>query len=91
MAGLAARAPIVQAAIGTMLSGPGLPYLPAENESNTMIHLVGESGSGKTTIVRAGASVHGKGSQTTDPESYLEVVQKHGQRHRKTSLWPIII
>ena len=59
-------------AIGTMLSGPALPYLPEESESNTMLHYVGESGSGKTTIVRVGASVHGKGSQTTDPDSFLE-------------------
>jgi hypothetical protein len=60
------------AAIGAMLSGLALPYLPEEFEANTMLHVVGESGSGKTTIVRVGASVHGKGSQTTDPDSYLE-------------------
>ena len=68
----AAKVPLAMAAIGTMLSGPALPYLPEESESNTMEHLVGESGGGKTTIVRVGASVHGKGSQTTDPDSYLE-------------------
>jgi hypothetical protein len=68
----AEKAPLAMAAIGTMLSGPALPYLPEEYEANTMLHFVGESGSGKTTIVRAGASLHGKGSQTTDPDSYLE-------------------
>jgi hypothetical protein len=66
------KAPLAMAAIGTMLSGPALPYLPEEYEANTMLHFVGESGSGKTTMVRAGASVHGKGSQTTDPDSFLE-------------------
>lgn len=69
---LAEKVPLAMTAIGTMLSGPALPYLPEESEANTMEHLVGESGSGKTTIVRVGASVHGKGSQTTDPGSYLE-------------------
>jgi hypothetical protein len=68
----AAKIPLAMVGIGTMLSGPALPYLPEESESNTMAHLVGESGGGKTTIVRVGASVHGKGSQTTDPDSYLE-------------------
>jgi hypothetical protein len=68
----AEKAPLAMAAIGTMLSGPALPYIPEEYEANTMAHYVGESGSGKTTIVRAGASVHGKGSQTTDPDSFLE-------------------
>ena len=68
----AAKAPLAMAAIGTMLSGPALPYLPPEYESNTMIHYVGDTGTGKTTIVRVGASVHGKGSQTTDPDSFLE-------------------
>jgi putative DNA primase/helicase len=68
----AEQAPLAMTAIGTMLSGPALPYLPGESESNTMLHYVGESGSGKTTIVRVGASVHGKGSQTTDPDSFLE-------------------
>jgi hypothetical protein len=68
----AEKAPLAMAAIGAMLSGPALPYLPEEFEANTMLHFVGESGSGKTTIVRVGASVHGKGSQTTDPDSYLE-------------------
>jgi hypothetical protein len=68
----AEKVPLAMAAMGVMLSGPALPYLPPENEANTMEHLVGESGSGKTTIVRVGASVHGKGSQTTDPDSYLE-------------------
>jgi hypothetical protein len=68
----AAKAPLAMAAIGTMLSGPALPYLSEEFEANTTLHVVGESGGGKTTIVRVGASVHGKGSQTTDPDSYLE-------------------
>ena len=68
----AEKVPLAMTAIGTMLSGPALPYLPEESEANTMLHYVGESGSGKTTIVRVGASVHGKGSQTTDPGSYLE-------------------
>ena len=73
VAELVARVPLAMAAIGVMLSGPALPYLPPEYEANTMLHYVGESGSGKTTIVRAGASVYGKGSQTTDPGSYLEL------------------
>jgi hypothetical protein len=68
----AAKVPFATAAIGTMLSGPASPYLPEEYETNTMEHFFGESGAGKTTIVRVGASVHGKGSQTTDPDSYLE-------------------
>jgi putative DNA primase/helicase len=68
----AGKAPLAMAAIGATLSGPGLSYLPEEYEANTMLHFVGESGCGKTTIVRAGASVHGKGSQTTDPGSFLE-------------------
>ena len=68
----AEKVPLAMAAIGTMLSGPAIPFLPPEYEANTMKHFVGESGSGKTTIVRAGASVHGKGSQTTDPDSFLE-------------------
>ena len=68
----AAKVPLAMTAIGTMLSGPALPYLPPEREANTMEHFVGDSGCGKTTIVRAGASVHGKGSQTTDPDSFLE-------------------
>jgi Domain of unknown function (DUF927) len=72
VAAQAGKVPLAVASIGVMLSGPGIPYLPEEYESNTMMHLVGESGCGKTTIVRVGASVHGKGSQTTDPESYLE-------------------
>jgi Domain of unknown function (DUF927) len=72
VAGPAAKIPLAMVGIGTMLSGPALPYLPEASESNTMAHLVGESGGGKTTIVRAGASVHGKGAQTTDPGSYLE-------------------
>jgi Domain of unknown function (DUF927) len=72
VAGPAQKVPLAMAAIGTMLSGPGLPYLPEESESNTMAHLFGDSGGGKTTIIRIGASVHGKGSQTTDPGSYLE-------------------
>jgi hypothetical protein len=68
----AEKAPLAMAAVGTMLSGPALPYLPEEYEANTILHYFWESGSGKTTIVRTGASVHGKGSQTTDPDSYLE-------------------
>jgi hypothetical protein len=68
----AQKVPLAMTSIGVMLSGPALPYLPEEYEANTMKHLVGESGSGKTTIVRVGASVHGKGAQTTDPDSYLE-------------------
>jgi hypothetical protein len=64
--------PLAQVAIGAMLSGPAIPYLPPECEINTIIHYVGDSGLGKTTIVRAGASVYGKGSQTTDPASFLE-------------------
>ena len=60
------------ASIGVMLSSTALPYLPEEFEANTMLHFVGDSGCGKTTLVRAGASVHGKGSQTTDPGSFLE-------------------
>jgi hypothetical protein len=68
----AEKAPLAMATIGTMLSGPALSYLPKEYEANTMLHFVGESGGGKTTIVRVGASVHGRGSDTTDPESYLE-------------------
>jgi uncharacterized protein (DUF927 family) len=68
----AEKVPLAMTAIGAMLSGPALPYLPPEREANTMEHFVGDSGCGKTTIVRVGASVHGKGSQTTDPDSFLE-------------------
>ena len=68
----AERVPLAQVAIGAMLSGPAIPYLPPECEVNTIINYVGDSGLGKTTVVRVGASVHGKGSQTTDPESFLE-------------------
>ena len=67
-----ALVPLAMVAIGVMLSGPALPYLPPEYEANTMLHYVGESGSGKTTIVRVGASVHGKGGPTTEQDSYLE-------------------
>jgi hypothetical protein len=67
-----ALVPFAMVAIGVMLSGPALPYLPPEYEANTMLHYVGESGSGKTTIVRVGASVHGKGGPTTERDSYLE-------------------
>ena len=86
----AARVPLAMTAIGTMLSGPALPYLPEESESNTMEHLVGKSGGGKTTIVRVGASVHGKGSQTTDPDSYLNRT-KTRSTPLKTSSWPTTI
>jgi Domain of unknown function (DUF927) len=68
----AAKVPLAQVAIGAMLSGAAIPYLPPECEVNTIINYVGDSGLGKTTIVRAGASVHGKGSQTTDPGSFIE-------------------
>jgi hypothetical protein len=40
----AEKVPLAMSAIGVMLSGPALPYLPPENEANTMEHLVGESG-----------------------------------------------
>jgi hypothetical protein len=72
VAARAAKVPLAAAGIGLMLSGPAIPYFPEECESNLMGHFVGESGCGKTTAVRAGASVYGKGAQTTDPGSYLE-------------------
>ena len=42
VAALAEKVPLAMTAIGTMLSGPALPYLPEESEANTMEHFVGD-------------------------------------------------
>ncbi len=64
--------PLAMASMGVMLSGPAIPFLPPGSEKNTAVHLVGDSGTGKSTIVCAGATVYGKGSQPPDPDSFLE-------------------
>jgi putative DNA primase/helicase len=63
--------PIPMVAIGCMLAGPCVPFLPKNCETNTLVHFVGASSTGKTTTLQAAASVWGKGAKTSDPESFI--------------------
>jgi putative DNA primase/helicase len=69
---------ITMVAIGTMLASAAIPFLPRDSEVNTMIHYVGLTTIGKTTSIRAGGSVWGPGSDTSDPRSFVETWRTTG-------------
>ena len=69
---------IPMTAIGAMLASAAIPFLPPIAERNTMIHFVEVTTTGKTTTIRIAASVWGKGSDTSDPKSYVDTWRTTG-------------